>query len=251
MMSQEILANKGQDTEEHWISISDMMAGLMVIFLFIAISYMLYVSAEKKRIEKIVEVYVTLQSDLYADLMGEFEKDLKTWKARLEETTLSIRFKQPFERGKSVVPDDFKEILDTFFPRYVRILRKYKDDIAEVRIEGHTSSEWTGFQHDSNVNEEIDYFLNMKLSQDRARKCLTYVLGRIQDGHNRKWIKDKLTANGLSSSKLVDGNGELVSESKLPEDPKKSRRVEFRVRANAEKRIVAILEELSKQGKGN
>ena len=38
-MNDSILATKQQDTEEHWISISDMMAGLMVIFLFIAISY--------------------------------------------------------------------------------------------------------------------------------------------------------------------------------------------------------------------
>ncbi len=36
-MNENILTTREQDTEEHWISISDMMAGLMVIFLFIAI----------------------------------------------------------------------------------------------------------------------------------------------------------------------------------------------------------------------
>ena len=53
-MSEEILTNREQDTEEHWISISDMMAGLMVIFLFIAISYMLHVQAEKEKLRKLL-----------------------------------------------------------------------------------------------------------------------------------------------------------------------------------------------------
>ena len=52
-MNEEVLTNIEQETEEHWISISDMMAGLMVIFLFIAISYMLHVRAEKEKIEKL------------------------------------------------------------------------------------------------------------------------------------------------------------------------------------------------------
>ena len=52
-MKQDVLVPKEQDSEEHWVSISDMMAGLMVIFLFIAISYMLNVRADKEKIEKI------------------------------------------------------------------------------------------------------------------------------------------------------------------------------------------------------
>ena len=56
-MNANILTAKEQDTEEHWISISDMMAGLMVIFLFIAISYMLHVQADKEKIEQIAVTY--------------------------------------------------------------------------------------------------------------------------------------------------------------------------------------------------
>ena len=260
-MNENILTTREQGTEEHWISISDMMAGLMVIFLFIAISYMLVVNAENekieeqnKRIEQIVEGYVTLQSALYDDLRKEFEtkdpgKWKKKWKARLVEPTLSVQFEKPFDQGVSDVPQNFKKLLDDFFPRYIKILSVYKADIAEIRIEGHTSSEWTGFKGNSDVNKEKDYFRNMELSQDRARKCLTHVLELIEDEQNREWIKDKLTANGLSSSKLVDVNGKLISKSKLPEDSEKSRRVEFRVRTKAEKQIVAFLKkELSKEG---
>ena len=41
---------KERETEEHWVSISDVMAGLMVIFLFIAISYMLNIRLKNNEI---------------------------------------------------------------------------------------------------------------------------------------------------------------------------------------------------------
>ena len=93
-MNEDILTTREQDTEEHWISISDMMAGLMVIFLFIAISYMLHVHAEKDKIEQIAVTYEKLQSDLYADLEAEFKNDLDKWNAVLNKQTLSIRFQR-------------------------------------------------------------------------------------------------------------------------------------------------------------
>jgi outer membrane protein OmpA-like peptidoglycan-associated protein len=50
----------------------------------------------------------------------------------------------------------------------------------------------------------------------------------------RKWIKQILTANGLSSSKpiLTDGN----------EDSVHSRRVEFKIKTNSETQILKILQ---------
>lgn len=243
-MNEDILTTKEQDTEEHWISISDMMAGLMVIFLFIAISYMLHVQAEQERIEQIAITYEKLQSDLYADLEKQFKDDLNRWNAILKEQTLSIRFKEPevlFEQGSAEVRPDFEKILKDFFPRYIRILRETKDsngkpkyinDIAEIRIEGHTSSEW---KEDTSPDEA--YIENMKLSQGRTRSVLKYVLqipSIRQNQEIRDWLELHLTANGLSSSKLItypDGR----------ENPGESRRVEFRVRTNAEKRIVEII----------
>ena len=64
-----------QETEEHWVSISDVMAGLMVIFLFIAISYMLNVRLQadeiivyKNEVEKLLDAYTDLQMDLSKEL---------------------------------------------------------------------------------------------------------------------------------------------------------------------------------------
>ena len=241
-MSEEILTIREQDTEEHWISISDMMAGLMVIFLFIAISYMLHVQAEKEKIEKIAITYEKLQSDLYADLEKEFEKDLHKWNAVLDRQTLSVRFKEPevlFAQGEAEVRPAFKNILKDFFPRYIKVLRQpdYINDISEIRIEGHTSSEW-----EAGVSPEEAYIRNMELSQDRTRRVLQYVLLPELGGNReiRHWLKQYLTANGLSSSKVIsypDGT----------ENRGESRRVEFRVRTNAEKRIVEIIKRDEKE----
>jgi outer membrane protein OmpA-like peptidoglycan-associated protein len=218
--------------EGQWVSTSDLMSVLMMIFLFISVTYMLDVTKEKDTIKEIAVTYSRLQTDLYDDFMEEFKDDLSKWNADIDRQTLSVRFEAPevlFLAGSSELQPQFKEILDDFFPRYVAILtsEKYMNDVEEIRIEGHTSSEWQ-----VEVPQEQAYFNNMELSQNRTRKVLEFVL-KNRKLNNKSWIREKVMANGLSSSKLVLSNG--------VEDKEKSRRVEFRVRTNAEKRIVKIL----------
>lgn len=105
----------------------------------------------------------------------------------------------------------------------------YREDIAEVRIEGHTSSGWLG------QTEDEAYILNMGLSQERTRSTLAYVLNLPEVSNQRAWLKEHMTANGLSSSKpVLDNTGS--------EDSERSRRVEFRLRTDAESRIATMLE---------
>lgn len=220
---------------DHWISISDMMSGLMMVFLFIAISYMINVVKEKDKIKEIAVTYNRLQSDLYSDLNNAFKDKLEEWGANIDRDNLAITFNSPdvlFQKDSYTIQPRFKQILNEFFPKYIEILAsgQYKDDIEEIRIEGHTSSEAT------NLSKDQAYYYNMRLSQDRTRSVLQYVLELPTIRENKDWVKQYLTANGLSSSKViinVSGN----------EDRIKSRRVEFRVRTNAEKRIVKIISE--------
>jgi len=69
MLSKRQITNK---VEDDLSSISDLMSALMIIFLFISISYMQSVKAEKDRIEenqrrikKIAVAYQELQVNLY------------------------------------------------------------------------------------------------------------------------------------------------------------------------------------------
>ena len=216
------------------LSLGDLMAGLLLIFVLLLSFVMLDLMEKEKRQLEIAETYESLREDLYIDLKREFEKDLVKWKAILDKDKLSVRFREPkvlFAQGKAEVQLAFKEILDDFFPRYIRILKrpKYVNDIAEIRIEGHTSSEWS-----EEVSPEEAYILNMELSQDRTRSVLQYVLQIPEISGNGDWLKQYLTANGLSSSKLITNpDGTQNSE--------ESRRVEFRVRTNAEKQLDKII----------
>ena len=221
--------------ESHWIPLSDLMTGLMVIFLLIAVSYMMQVEADAARIKNVAIAYSEIKDALFEDLNKEFSLDLPKWKAQLLKSDLTIRFSEPevlFATGSSELKPEFQAILQDFFPRYVRILTsaKYRDSISEVRIEGHTSSDWIGVASAGDA-----YFLNMELSQARTRSTLAYVLNLPADREQVAWLRRFVTANGLSSSRLIlDNNG--------MEDVARSRRVEFRIRTDAETRLAKILE---------
>jgi outer membrane protein OmpA-like peptidoglycan-associated protein len=235
MTLRQLEVTEDESQEAHWIPLSDLMTGLMVIFLLIAVLYMTKVEADADRIKTVAIAYSEIRDALYEDLHTEFKNDLVRWKAEIVKTDLTIRFNEPeilFANGSSELKPEFQAILSDFFPRYVRILSlpKYRDAISEIRIEGHTSSDWS-----AQSSPEDAYFHNMELSQARTRTTLSYVLGLPAVAADRPWLTRYLTANGLSSSRpILDANHH--------EDSERSRRVEFRVRTDAETRIAKILE---------
>lgn len=223
-----------------WSSISDLMSGLMIIFLFIGVSFMSKVADEsisiknqQNAIGEVISTYENTKEGIYNDLYFEFKDDMKKWNMEID-TNGTIRFTEPevfFNKGDSEVKAEFKEILETFFPRYIgRIYKNHKDNIKEIRIEGHTSSEW-----DKDSKKIQSYFANMELSQDRTRKVLEYVMSLPDINQYEDWLIDTMTANGMSYSKRI------YKEDKT-EDYAKSRRVEFKVITNADETINNIVE---------
>ena len=65
MSLQNILAVRNDCDDEHWISVSDLMAGLMIIFLFIAITYIRPVQDERDTIRDIAVTFQDVEEDLY------------------------------------------------------------------------------------------------------------------------------------------------------------------------------------------
>lgn len=205
------------------MSTGDLMAGLLFIFVLLLSATMLRVQEKADKEAEITQEYDKVKTQLYIDLEAEFKDSLKVWNAVIDSTELSVRFQEPstlFDFAKSDLKPKFTAILDDFFPRYIQLLTqdKYKDNIEEIRIEGHTDS-YGG------------YFSNMELSQDRTRSVLQYCFNLL-DEQEQAWSKSKITANGLSSSHLIIRNGK--------EDPELSRRVEFRIRTNAEQKLEEI-----------
>ncbi len=233
-MSRLLTAKKDEEEESHWLSVSDLMAGLMMVFLFIAIALMRNAFAERDKIKQVAVAYQENQVAIYEALHTEFKKDLSRWNADIDEDTLTFTFKAPevlFKNGEFNISSQYQELLSEFFPRYINALQPFKDSINEVRIEGHTSSAWN-----VSSTSESAYFKNMKLSQDRTRSVLEYVYGLDSSDAYRPWIKLYFAAVGFSSSKLMlndDGS----------ENKAKSRRVSFRVITNSDIQIKRILQE--------
>lgn len=214
---------ESKDENAFALSTGDLMASLLFIFILLLMGALLQVQEKAEQDEEIVKRYDQIKTQLYIDLQQEFKDDLAVWRATID-STLCIRFQEPsmlFDEGQSLLKPKFKNILDDFFPRYIAVLSRdeYRDNIEEIRIEGHT-------------NGNGGYYSNMELSQDRTRAVLQYCFSLMSDDLE-EWLKGLVTANGLSSSHLIlKMNGE--------EDKDLSRRVEFRVRTNAEKQLEDI-----------
>ena len=220
--------------EEQWISVSDMMAGLMMIFLFISIIYI-------QNISKYFSEVADVSDEICADLKREFDSETERWDMSICENGLLISFDNDsnFEVNSSALSEDFAFVLSDFFPRLMVVIYEYRDSISELRIEGHTDSSVRRAD-----NKLTGYLYNTKLSQERSRNVMDYSLNLneiILQPKYLDWSYTHVTAHGMSSSKRIfSDTGE--------EDYAASRRVEFRLRTKAEDRLVDLVSELRSSG---
>lgn len=218
------------------LSTGDLMSGLMFIFVLLLAALMLQIQRQNDKTQNQIKDYNRIKQEIYVDLKKEFGKDTLKWNAKIDSAKLSIRFQKQsalFDYGKIELKNDFKEILDDFFPRYMKLITKeeYRNNIEEIRIEGHTDSRGS-------------YESNMELSQGRTRSILNYCLNNNMPDTAldsattlAEWAKFRITANGLSYS-------HLIRNSDSTENFELSRRVEFRIRTNAESKMEEILDSL-------
>ena len=146
---------------------------------------------------------------LQTALGNEFGADLKGWNAEFA-GDLTIRFKDP----------------NTLFGT--------EDVVKEVRIEGHTSTQWS-----TAATVRDAYLKNMQYSQERTRSTLEYLLGLQEITDRTDWVIKRVTANGLSSSRA---------------DPKNqtgahNQRVEFRIVTTSDERMSELARQFSVEAK--
>ena len=228
-----------------WMSVSDLMTGLMVIFLFVAVAYMI----EVQKNQNVLIDYVDTKQQLHGKLVDAFAKDTARWQMQVGKD-LTMKFNNPqvlFRSGEYELTDSFKAILDVFIPRYLDILLKdsaLHNKIQEIRIEGHTDSiPAVKFGRDP-------FMSNVKLSQLRSYSVLDYI--RSMPSYQAYSDKEKtllefwFTSNGLSYGKSIDSNGEYTAKSGKPIDCEKSRRVEFRIVTTGDEVLEHFVKENSK-----
>ena len=234
--------------ETFWIPYADLMTVLMVIFLFISLSYMGLVQFQKKQQDDIFNEYKLTKKALYSELNNTFKDNFKQWNVAIDSSDLSIKFNNPqvlFAQGSDIVNPNFQQILSEFFPKYLDIVLqdKYKDKISEIRIEGHTDTRPTSETNDP-------YIDNVILSQKRSMQVLRFVRQlsafTTLEKQKKSQLQFWLTANGLSFGRTLDNNNNLTYYSKQKANEDFSRRVEFRIVTTSDKLVEKVLEQLNK-----
>ena len=210
-----------------WLSVSDLMTGLMVIFLFVAIAY---ISRVQKN-QSVLTDYVETKNEMHDKLVKEFAGDTLKWQMAIGKD-LTMKFKEPtvlFASGSYQLTPRFKEILDEFLPRYFNILLNdsLSNKIQEIRIEGHTDNvPLPSYDPDP-------YIANAMLSQQRALSVVRYFRSmpayQLYTPEQNHQLEFWLTANGLSYGKSLDSDGEYTLKSGKSINKDLSRRVEFRI----------------------
>lgn len=232
-----------EEETSYWLSYSDMMAALLLIFILI-ISFTLLQSqtvyeekeneliAQKELVEEQQEQLEEQQEQL-DKLIGIRKELIEALKQEFEGSDLSVAVDSKtgsialdssilFDSGQFSLKATGEDLLKKFLPKYIKVLtsKDFKDYVSEIIIEGHTDS--TG-----------SYLFNLELSQKRALSVSSFcldteknVLSQAQVDRLRKIV----TANGKSfSNPVLDANG--------GENQNASRRVEFLFRLKDEEMI--------------
>ncbi|MEP2030356.1 MAG: hypothetical protein ABJI96_16800 [Paracoccaceae bacterium] len=137
-----------------------------------------------------------------------------------------------FQKNSAVLSEETQQFLTAFCGPWIKTVHSFGTRIAELRIEGHSSSEWA----DLPADDPRAYLGNLDLSQRRSATVLQFCLGQDVSVGVADWAKQRLVAVGLSSSRPVlgpDGS----------EDARRSRRVVFGFETDK----VQVLDEIRKQ----
>ncbi len=211
-----------------------MMTSLMVIFMFIAINYIM----------QVVE-HTFVQDEIYNKLKSVLHEEIEKKEIELGPDG-TIRFNSPdslnlFKTDEAELTATFKSSLVNFIPKYWDVLTSdtsYFEYVKEIRIEGHADTKPPN-------NGEDSYLYNLDLSSRRAAAVLEFLREQpiyLAASQQEKSRMDFLfTSIGFSYSRALNKEKEYVhldSDKTVNDDL--SRRVEFRIVTSNERLIDAI-----------
>lgn len=219
-----------EDTN-YWLSIGDLMASILIIFILLFISKTLETGKQLQKKEEIIESFTSIKNKIIAKLKNEFEKE--NIKIDIDPQTGAIKIddKILFNTGEFIIKPEGKKYLDNFIPIYVKLLledKEIKNEIAQIIVEGHT-------------DDVGSYIYNMELSQKRAFEVVKYIYTNMPNFMGKTELESYITANGRSNIKLIkDENGNVNRD--------RSRRVEFQFKLKEDETLKRI-EETLREGK--
>ena len=213
-----------------WISYSDLMAGLLLVFVLLLIVAMFHYAESVRRKQVVLDAQedkLVAFHELQQNLIHELEIALADEIVIIDPQTgvLQINAGILFGEDEASLRPEGRERLDHIFDAYFRVVLapRFRDSIKQIEIEGHT-------------NSNGPYLYNLELSQQRALAVMKALLA--QAGPDREVLEQLVTAGGRSFSYLVrDEQGR--------EDPIRSRRIEIKFRLKESEMFGDIYRELA------
>ena len=236
-----MIFKKQNNEETSWLSLSDMMTVLMVLFLILAVYIAANATKDLNKITRPINNFLRYEEQLCNNLENKLSQNFKKNEIEIKCDPIRIIFvndKYKFDYNKASLREEFKVALKILFPIYIKTIKNWKTEngtslislIDEVRIEGHTDSDG-------------GFISNLKLSQNRSRNVVNHLLDLPNLKNEKIWMQDKLTANGLSYSRRLNTFGEVIIDSDKKnqiEDKDASRRIEIKLRTKAREVIANI-----------
>lgn len=196
-----------------YLSISDLMSSLLMIFAMLFITAQIQLQAKIKEAEALkiqIEQYKKAVDELPIRILNALEGKIGgqgLFTVDKETGDVSIGDRILFDSGSAELKPEGKQFLDRFIPAYSGVIFSnslFEKQITRVVIEGHTSS--NGSEKD-----------NMELSLRRALSVSNYISFNQLNFPTKEQFKQKI---------LASGRGEIESNEKI--DDAHDRKVVFR-----------------------
>ena len=208
-------SQSGGDDNVFWVTMSDLLLGLVVVFLVLFVFAITgYTQSKVAEQEKRYEVTEKIAEELKKNNIN---VDADKFSGRIKISDLEL-----FELNSWELSPKGKEYMSKFVPVYLNAVLKdpkVRKNITQIVIEGHTDSQsYAGLK---TPNEQFSK--NMELSLLRANAVEQYIFKTPYDKKYDKILRNLLTVEGRSFAEPV-----LTPDGK--EDYAKSRRVELKLR---------------------
>lgn len=209
------LINSNNEVQENvfWITMTDLLLGLAVIFIVLFVLAMTGFTQAKLQEQH-------LKSEVAKDLAQELNSKNINAQVDLSSGVVKLSDLQLFELGSYQLSNDGKAFLNKFIPIYLNAVYsnpKIADKVVNIVIQGHTDSQsFAGVS-----SKDLQFVKNMELSTQRANEVAKYIFYTPYNKAYSAKLHKMLIVEGKSFSQPVIVNGK--------EDYNKSRRVELQL----------------------
>jgi len=199
------------DANPFSLSLGDLMAGLLLIFILLLSSTMLtledIIAEKRSQLENIDE-----REQIKKELIAELTHELKEYNVQIDPQTGVLRMESDllFGTNEDELSKNGKQYLLSFIPEYARILlskSKYREQIAQLIIEGHADNK------SSFDTAKKAYTHNLALSLRRSLRVAEHIFKTMETFEYDQEFRRLLSVNGRSFMVPLGSYGSIIQES--------------------------------------